>query len=121
MVKQRRDSRGRFLPNPKVYAPKKLYTIRVCIKGKTYDVGIVETPELAQAYQDDIYNLLEQKGYHAYMVTIIERDIQDPKDWRSIIPTLTGSLLETIKEDQPWYVKVFDCIKTRYQKLGFIS
>lgn len=55
------------------------------------------------------------------MVTVIEKDIQDPKDWRRVIPTLTGSLLETIKEDQPWYVRVFDCIKTRYQKLGFIS
>lgn len=55
------------------------------------------------------------------MVTIIERDIQDPKDWRSIIPGLTSSLLETIREDQPWYVKVFNWIETKYRMLKFIS
>lgn len=118
---RRRDSRGRFLPNPKVYAPKKLYTIRVCVYGKVYHVGIIETPELAQAYQDDIFNLLEQEGYKALMVTIIERDIQDPKDWRRDIPGLTSSLLETIREDQPWYVKVFNWIETKYRMLKFIS
>nr|DAW78777.1 MAG TPA: hypothetical protein [Caudoviricetes sp.] len=120
MVK-RRDSRGRFLPNPKVYAPKKLYTIRVCVYGKVYHVGIIESPELAQAYQDDIFNLLEQEGYKALMVTILERDIQDPKDWRSIIPTLTSSLLETIKEDQPWYVKMLNWIKAKCKEFKLIS
>lgn len=118
---RRRDSKGRFLPNPKVYAPKKLYTIRVCVYGKVYHVGIIESPELAQAYQDDIFNLLEQEGYKALMVTILERDIEVPKDWRSMIPTLTGSLLETIKEDQPWYVKVLNWIDAKYKKLRSIS
>lgn len=55
------------------------------------------------------------------MVTVIERDIEDSKDWRSVIPKLTGSLLETIKEDQPWYVKVFNWMETKYNMLKFIS